>query len=110
MNVNNVTRGFIPELYTAGVYRTLQDHLVMKKVCKAQIDAPIKKMGDTVYFTGLADPTISSYTGTLSAEDLIDDQIAMLIDKTSTFCFKVQDVDKLMAKADTKGSQTQRAG
>ena len=109
MNVNNVVRGFIPELYTASVYRTLEDNLVMKKIAKAQIDAPIKKFGDTVYFTGLADPTITSYTGTLTPEELKDDQIAMLIDKTETFCFKVEDVDKLMANVDVKGSQTQRA-
>ena len=109
MNPNNVARGFIPELWDASVYRTLEDNLVLKKICKAPIKAPIKQYGDTVYFTGLADPTITSYTGTLNAEALSDDQIAMLIDKTKTFCFKVEDVDKLMANVDLQGSQTERA-
>lgn len=109
MNVNNVIRGFIPELYDASVYRTLEDNLVMKKICTAKIKAPIKEYGDTVYFTDLADPTISDYTGTLTAEELSDSQIAMLIDKTKTFCFKVPDVDALMANVDVKGSQTERA-
>ena len=109
MNVNNVARGFIPELWDASVYRTLEDNLVLKKICKAPIKAPIKQHGDTVYFTGLADPSITNYTGTLTAEALSDDQIAMLIDKTKTFCFKVEDVDKLMANADLQGSQTSRA-
>lgn len=109
MNVNNVARGFIPELYSADIYRKLEDNLVLKKICKAPIKAPIKEYGDTVYFTDLADPTITNYTGTLSAEDLIDSQIAMLIDKTKTFAFKVQDVDSLMANVDLKGSQTTRA-
>ena len=109
MNVNNVARGFIPELFDASVLRTLEDNLVMKQICKAPIKAPIKEMGDTVYFTDLADPTISDYTGSLTAEDLVDSQIAMLIDKTKTFCFKVQDVDRLMANVDLKGSQSQRA-
>ena len=110
MNVNNVTRGFIPELYDASVYRTLEDNLVLKKICKAPIKAPIKQYGDTVYFTDLGDPTITDYTGTLSAEALKDSQIAMLIDKTKTFAFKVEDVDSLMNNLDVKGSQTERAG
>jgi hypothetical protein len=109
MNVNNTIRGFIPELYDASVYRTLEDNLVMKKICKAPIKAPIKDYGDTVYFTDLGDPTISDYTGTLTAEDLKDSQVAMLIDKTKTFCFKVKDVDQLMANIDAKGSQSERA-
>ena len=109
MNVNNVARGFIPELFDASIYRTLEDNLVMKQICKATIKAPIKEAGDTVYFTDLADPTISDYTGTLTAEELKDSQIAMLIDKTKTFAFKVQDVDSLMANVDLKGSQASRA-
>ncbi len=109
MNVNNTVRGFIPELYDASVNRTLEDNLVLPKICKAPIKAPIKEYGDTVYFTDLADPTISDYTGTLTAEDLQDSQVAMLIDKTKTFAFKVKDVDQLMANLDVKGSQSQRA-
>jgi len=109
MNNNNVVRGFIPELYDASIYRTLEDNLVLKQICKAAIKAPIKEYGDTVYFTELEDPTISDYTGTLTAEDLTDAQIAMLINKTKTFAFKVQDLDRLMANVDVKGSQTERA-
>lgn len=109
MNSNNITRGFIPELYDASVMRTLEDNLVMKKICTAKIKAPIKEYGDTVYFTDLGDPTITDYTGTITHEDLKDSQIAMLIDKTKTFAFKVQDVDALMTNLDTKGSQSERA-
>lgn len=109
MNPNAVTRGFQPELYDASVMRTLEDNLVLEKICKAPIKAPIKEYGDTVYFTDLADPTITDYTGTLTAEELKDSQIAMLIDKTKTFCFKVQDIDGLMNNLDTEGSQSQRA-
>jgi hypothetical protein len=110
MNTNNTVRGFIPELFTAAVYRTLEDNLVLKQICKAELQEPIKKEGDTVYFTDLGDPTISDYTGSLTAEDLKDSMVAMLINKTKTFCFAVKDVDKLMANIDVKGSQTQRAG
>lgn len=110
MNPNAVTRGFQPELYDASIYRTLEDNLVLKQICKAPIKAPIKEKGDTVYFTDLGDPTITDYTGTLTAEDLQDSQVAMLIDKTKTFCYKVQDIDGLMNSLDVKGSQSERAG
>lgn len=109
MNTNNVTRGFIPELYDASVYRTLEDNLVMKKICTAKIKSPIKEYGDTVYFTDLGEATITDYTGTITHEELQDSQVAMLINKTKTFAFKVQDVDALMTNLDTKGSQSQRA-
>lgn len=109
MNVNNTVRGFIPELYDASVMRTYEDNLVLKQICKAPIKAPIKSYGDTVYFTDLADPTISDYTGTLTAEDLTDSQIAMLIDKTKSFCYNVKDLDQMMANISLKGSQSERA-
>lgn len=109
MNVNNAVRGFIPEVWDATVYRTLEDNLVMKQICKAPIKEAPKGEGDTIYFTDLGEPTISDYTGTLTAEELTDSEIAMLINKTKTFCFNVKNLDKLMANADVEGSQTQRA-
>jgi hypothetical protein len=109
MNSNNTARGFIPELYDATIYRTLEDNLVLNKIAKAPLERKAKTPGDTLYFADLGDPTISDYTGTLTAEDLKDSQISMLIDKTKTFCFGVKDLDKLMANADLEGSQTQRA-
>lgn len=109
MNPNAITRGFQPELFDASVYRTLEDNLVLEKICKAPIKSPIKDYGDTVYFTDLGDPTITDYTGTLTAEDLKDSQVAMLINKTKTFCWKVGDIDNLMNNLDVKGSQSQRS-
>jgi hypothetical protein len=109
MNTNNVTRGFIPELWDASILRTLEDNLIMKKICAATIKAPIKEYGDTVYFNDLGDPTITDYTGTITHEDLVDSQIAMLINKTKTYAFTVRDVDAVMTNLDTKGSQTQRS-
>jgi len=106
---NNVAKGFIPEIFDANIMRALEDNLVFKKIVRV---VPIKAAtgkGDTVYFTGLADPTITSYTGTITHEALIDDQIAMLVDKEETFAFKVNDEDALMTNVDLPGSQAQRA-
>jgi hypothetical protein len=106
---NNVAKSFIPEIFDASIIRTLEDNLVMKKIVRGVNMTPIKGFGDTIYFSSLADPTISAYTGTISHEDLIDDQIAMLIDKEAMFQFKVRDEDSLMANVDLKGSQAERA-
>lgn len=109
MVVSNVAKGFIPELYDASILRTLEDNLVLNQICKAPIKAPIKDMGDTVYFTNLADATVTTNSDSLTAEDLVDSQISMLIDQQATICFKVKDVDSLMSSVDLKGSQAQRA-
>jgi len=106
---NNVVKGFIPEIFDAQIYRTLEDNLVMKKVIRGVNMSAVKGFGDTIYFSSLADPTITSYTGTITHEALVDDQIAMLIDKEKTFAFKVADEDALMANVDLKGSQAERA-
>lgn len=106
-NVN--AQAFIPEIWDASVLRTLEDNLVLKKICNIKPSKDISKAGDTVYFNGLADPTVSDYTGTLDHEALADDQIALLIDKQKKYAFKVSDVEQAMANVDLKGSQAQRA-
>lgn len=109
MNQNNTARGFIPEIWDATIYRTLEDNLVLNKIAKAPLEKSASQPGDTIYFADMGDPTISDYTGSLTPEDIKDSQLSMTIDKTKTFCFAVKDLDSLMANADLSGSQTQRA-
>lgn len=106
---NNVAKGFIPEIWDASIIRTLEDNLVMKKIVRGVSVTAGKGKGDTVYFSSLADPSINAYTGTITHESLVDDQIAMLLDKEALFAFKVADEDSLMANVDLKGSQASRA-
>lgn len=107
---NNVNaQAFIPEIWDASILRTLEDNLVAEKICNMKPTKDIQNAGDTIYFSGLADPTVSDYTGTLDHEGLIDDQIALLIDKQKKYAFKVTDVEQAMANVDLKGSQAQRA-
>lgn len=106
-NVN--AQAFIPEIWDASILRTLEDNLVLKKICNMKPSKDIAGAGDTVYFNGLADPSVSAYTGSLDHEALVDDQIALLIDKQAKYAFKVTDVEQAMANVDLKGSQAQRA-
>ena len=106
-NVN--AQAFIPEIWDASVQRTLEDNLVLKKICNMKPKKDIQEAGDTIYFNGLADPNVSDYTGSLDHESLVDDQVSLLIDKQKKYAFKVTDVEQSMANVDLKGSQAQRA-
>ena len=104
------TANFAPKVWAATILRTLEDNLVGKKICNTQYTGEISKAGDAVYFNGMADPTISSYTGsTISYEALQDARITLLVDQADIFAFKVGDIEKAQAEMDIKGSQAQRA-
>jgi len=104
------TKNFAPKVWAATILRTLESKLVAKKICNTEYTGEIKKMGDAVYFNGLADPTISSYTGaSITYEAPQDSRITLLVDTADMFAFKVGDIEAAQASMDTKGSQAQRA-
>lgn len=103
------TQVFVPQIWDASVYRTLEDNLVARKIANAKPTGQVKGAGDTVYFNGLAEPTVSSYTGTVSYENLIASQTALKIDQDNYYAFDVTDLEAAMANVDLKGSQSDRA-
>lgn len=104
------TNNFSPKIWAATILRTLESKLVAKKVCNTQYTGEIKKMGDAVYFNGLADPSIFSYTGAdITYEALQDSRITLLVDQADAFAFKVGDIEAAQAELDMEGSQAQRA-
>lgn len=102
-------QNFVPKIWSTKILRTLEDNLVAKKICTTEYQGEIKKAGDTVYFSGLADPTINDYTGSITYETLQDAGLALIIDQQKYFAFKVGDVEKAQANIDAKGSQASRA-
>src|SRR5690242_19114245 len=100
---------FVPQIWTTKILRTLEDNLVAKKICNMDAEGEIKKAGDTVYFNGLADPTINTYSGSVTYEGLQDAGMTMVIDQQNYFAFKVTDIQKAQANVDLKGSQAARA-
>jgi len=104
------TANFVPKIWAATIMRTLEDNLIARKICNTEYTGAIKTKGDAVYFNGMADPTISTYTGaTISYENLQDSRITLLVDQADMFAFKVGDIEKVQAELDVKGSQAQRA-
>lgn len=106
-NVN--ADAFIPQIWDTSIQRTLEDNLVALKISRTRPRKGATKAGDTVYFNGLADPTINDYSGTLTYEALDSGQVALLINQQKEYSFKVTDVEQAMANVDLKGSQTSRA-
>lgn len=100
----------IDKLVSTKLLRTLENDLVAKKICTAETGSQIKQYGDTVYFPGLADPTVNPYSGTISYEDLQDASVSLLIDQQNYVAFTIKDIDKFRSTIDLKGAQTQRAG
>lgn len=104
------TKNFAPKVWAATILRTLESNLVAKKICNTEYTNEIKKQGDAVYFNGLADPTIFTYTGAdISYESLEDSRKTLIVDQADAFAFKVGDIEAAQASMDMKGSQAQRA-
>lgn len=100
---------FVPQIWTTKILRTLEDNLIAKKICNMDAEGEIKKAGDTVRFNSLADPTVNTYSGTVTYETLLDAGLTMTIDQQNYFAFDVSDVQKAQANVDLKGSQAARA-
>jgi hypothetical protein len=94
----------IPKLVSTKILMTLENNLVAKKICTMDTGSQIKKEGDTVTFTGLARPTISAYTGTITPETLEDAGITLLIDQKNYYAFYVDDIEAFRSVIDIKGT------
>jgi len=106
-NVN--ADAFIPQIWDTSIQRTLEDNLVALRISRTRPRKGATKAGDTVYFNGLADPTVGDYSGSITYEELDSGTVALLIDQQKHYAFKVTDVEQAMANVDLKGSQTSRA-
>lgn len=101
---------FKPKLWAATILRDLHPNLIAKQICTKEHTGEISQMGDTVYFNGLAAPTINTYSDAdITYEDLVDGRIALKIDQGNYFAFQIGDIDKVQAELDQKGSQAQEA-
>lgn len=99
----------IPKLVSAKVLKELQNNLVAKRICTMDTGSQIKKVGDQVTFTGLDNPTVKKYTGTIEYEELNDNGITLLIDQKNYVAFKVDDIQAFQSAIDIKGTQVERS-
>ncbi len=105
MTVSNA----IPKLVSTKLLMTLRNNLIAKKICTMDTGSQIKKEGDTVTFVGLARPTISPYTGTVTPETLKDAGITLVIDQKNYYAFYVDDIEAFRSVIDIKGTSIEEA-
>jgi hypothetical protein len=99
----------IPKLVSTKLLMDLHNNLVAKKICTMDTGSDIKKIGDTVTFTGLAKPTIKPYSGTIAPETLKDAGVTLLIDQQNYYAFYVDDIEAFRSVLDLKGTSISEA-
>lgn len=87
---------FIPAIWSAGVNTAFFQNQVVIPTLTTTYSGEARD-GNTVNVTGAVTPTISSYSGSLSAEALSDSTVQLLINQKKAFAFKVDDVDRVQA-------------
>lgn len=100
----------IDKLISTKVLKELENNLVAKRICTLDTGSQIKKKGDQVTFTGLADPSVQKYTGTINYEELADTGVTMKIDQAEYTAFKIDDIEAFRSSIDIKGTQVERSG
>lgn len=100
----------IDKLISTKVLKELENNLVAKRICTLDTGSQIKKKGDQVTFTGLADPSVQKYTGTINYEELGDTGVTMKIDQAEYTAFKIDDIEAFRSSIDIKGTQVERSG
>jgi hypothetical protein len=99
----------IPKLISTKLMMDARAELVAKKICTMETGSEITKKGDSVVFPGLAKPTITAYTGTITVENLADASVTMLIDQANYYAFYVDDIDAFRSVIDVKGTAVDEA-
>ena len=100
----------IPKLVSTKLLMLLHNELVAKKICTMDTGSQITKQGDTVTFPGLAKPTITAYTGTVSPQTLQDAGVTLVVDQKNYYAFYVDDIEAFQSVIDLKGTSISEAG
>ncbi len=100
----------IDKLISTKVLKELENNLIAKRICTLDTGSQINKKGDQVTFTGIGDPTVREYKGTINYEELEDQGVTMKIDQSDYVAFKVDDIEAFRSSIDVKGTQVERSG
>ncbi len=100
----------IDKLISTKVLKELENNLIAKRICTLDTGSQINKKGDQVTFTGIGDPTVQEYQGTINYEELADEGITLKINKADYVAFKVDDIEAFRSSIDIKGTQVERSG
>jgi len=104
------TKNFTPQLWASKIMYDLEATLVGQQITTQDYLGEIKRMGDSITFAGLADPTISDYSGTIASyEDLQDAGLTMYVDQAKSYAFKIDSIDEHRSPVDLQSGHAKRA-
>ena len=93
-------QNFKPTVWATTINRELERTAVFVEGTNRQYEGSISNVGDSVKILGVGKPTIADGDGSVvlnAAEDIADTSTTMIISKTSSFNFKIDDIDKRQA-------------
>ncbi len=99
---------FKPTIWNSAIIQERDKMLVARAVCNTAGEAEVQGQGNQVIFPGLVDPTVNTYSGTVTYEDLDDAAVTLLLDQANYFAVKIDDVDAVQAKGNLLEAQVKR--
>jgi hypothetical protein len=87
---------FVPDIWTARLLVSLRKAAVAGNLVNRDYEGEIKRQGDSVKITSIADVTIGSYTvhTDITVEDIDDATRSLLIDQAKYFAVELDDVER----------------
>jgi hypothetical protein len=84
-------------IWHAGLLENFHQNLFVIPTLNSSYEGDIVNGGEIVKITGFTQPTINTYSGTITRQALTDSSQSLAIDQKKYFAFLVDDVDKVQA-------------
>lgn len=110
---NNLPKGnFVPVIYSKKAQVAFRKTAVIQAITNTDYFGEIANFGDTVNIIKEPDITVSPYLRgqTVTAQDLDDEQIVLVVDKANFYAFKVDDLEEKQAHINWESMAANRAG
>jgi len=86
-----------PTIWHAGLLENFHQNTFVIPTLNSSYEGDIVNGGEIVKITGFTQPTIGTYSGTITRQALVDSTQSLAIDQQKYFAFLVDDVDKVQA-------------
>ena len=88
---------YIPQIWHASLLENLHQNTFVIGTLNRDYEGDIRNGGETVKITGFTQPTIGTYSGTITRQALTDSTQSLNIDQQKYYAYLVDDVDRVQA-------------
>lgn len=100
---------FRPTIWHASLFENLHQNTFVIPTLNSDYQGDIANGGETVKITGFTQPTIGTYSGTITRQALTDSSQSLLIDQKRYYAYLVDDVDRVQSAGSFDGVQRDAA-